>query len=403
MDTLKADIRKLQEEIIALRRDFHAHPELGFQEFRSAEKVEEYLRQCGLEPQRVAGTGVTATLEGKEKSPVILLRADMDALPIQEENDIPYKSENKGVMHACGHDAHMAMLLGAAKILSGMKDSLKGTVKFLFQPNEEIAGADILIEQGVMEHPKVDAALGIHIWTPLKSGYIGLKSGAVMATLDVFKIIVKGRGGHTGYPESAVDPILAAADIVSSVQSIQTRKISLMKPTVIMFGRIEGGTKSNIIPDQVVLEGTIRYLYDSNRPGEDNPPKLLDRLVKSVCETHGCGYELEVARENIAVINSQSMVDIVRPAAIQVVGSPDNLVSHASMAGEDFASYAARVPGVFVFLGTGNPEKESDYPHHNPRFNIDEDTMLQGVELYVRGALSYFDFRKGGDAGKGTS
>ncbi len=390
MENLKADIQSLKSELIELRRDFHAYPELGFQEFKTADRVEAYLEDLGLKPERIATTGVTAYLEGKKDGPTILLRADMDALPIQEENNVPYKSRNNGIMHACGHDAHMAMLLGAAKICSGMRDRLEGNIKFLFQPNEEVAGAEILIEQGALENPGVDAAVGIHIWSPLKSGLIGVQAGAVMATMDVFKITVQGRGGHTGYPESAVDPIIAAADIVSNVQTIQTRKVSLMKPTVIMFGKISGGTKNNIIPDEVVLEGTIRYLYDSNKPGEDNPPKLLDHLVKTVCGTHGCSYELEVTRENTAVINDKNMVEIARRAARAVTGNADAVVEHASMAGEDFAAYAARVPGVFIFLGTGNPEKESDYPHHNPRFNIDEDTLPLGVELYIRSAIEYF-------------
>lgn len=381
---------ELKQEIIEMRRDFHAHPELGFQEFRTADKIEAYLKNLGLKPERVATTGVTAYLEGKKDGPTILLRADMDALPIREENTVDYRSRNDGIMHACGHDAHTAMLLGAAKVLVGMKDQLEGNIKFLFQPNEEVAGAEILIEQGAMDNPGVDAAVGIHIWTPLPSGCIGVQAGAVMATMDVFKITVKGRGGHTGYPESAVDPIIAAADIVTSVQTIQTRRVSLMKPTVIMFGKINGGTKNNIIPDEVVLEGTMRYLYDSEKPGEDNPPKLLDRLVHTVCETHGCSYELEVMRENTAVINDKNMVEIARRAARDVTGDSDRVVEHASMAGEDFAAYAARVPGVFIFLGTGNPEKETDFPHHNPRFNIDEDTLPAGVELYIRSALEYF-------------
>jgi len=394
MENLKADIQSLKSELIELRRDFHAYPELGFQEFKTADRVEAYLKDLGLKPERIATTGVTAFLEGKKDGPTILLRADMDALPIQEENNVPYKSRNNGIMHACGHDAHMAMLLGAAKICAGMRDRLEGNIKFLFQPNEEVAGAEILIEQGAMENPGVDAAVGIHIWSPLESGLIGVQAGAVMATMDVFKITVQGRGGHTGYPESAVDPIIAAANIVSNVQTIQTRKVSLMKPTVIMFGKISGGTKNNIIPDEVVLEGTIRYLYDSDTPGEDNPPKLLDHLVKTVCRTHGCSYELEVMRENTAVINDKNMVEIARRAARDVTENADAVVEHASMAGEDFAAYAARVPGVFIFLGTGNPEKESNYPHHNPRFNIDEDTLPLGVELYIRSAIEYFNEKR---------
>ncbi|MFW5727642.1 MAG: M20 metallopeptidase family protein [Spirochaetota bacterium] len=387
---VKDQVAALKDELIELRRDFHMHPELGFEEYRTADKVEQYLKDIGLTPERVAKTGVVATLEGARPGPTLLLRADMDALPIQEENNVPYKSQNDGCMHACGHDAHTAMLLVAAKILTSMQSQIAGRIKFLFQPNEEIAGAEILIEQGVLKNPEPDAAIAIHIWTPVKSGLIGVQAGPVMATMDVFKITVKGKGGHTGYPESAVDPIVAAADIIQTTQRIQTREISLMKPTVIMFGKIQGGSKNNIIPDDVVLEGTMRYLYEGGPESEENPPKRLRHIAESVCTTHGCTCEVEIERENTAVINNPVMVQLARDTAKEILGDENRVVEHASMAGEDFAAYAARVPAVFVFLGTGNPAKETDFPHHNPRFNIDEDVMPLGVEFFVEGALKYF-------------
>ncbi len=408
---MKDRISELKEELIGLRRDFHMHPELGFEEHRTAGIVEDYLKKIGLNPIRVAKTGVVATLEGKgERSreaagagqhrtgPVLLLRADMDALPIQEENNVSYKSQNPGCMHACGHDAHTAMLLIAAKVLTELNSEdntgLKGTVKFVFQPNEEVAGAEIMIAGGnVMENPAPDAAMALHIWTPLPSRTIGVQAGAVMATMDIFKITVKGRGGHTGYPESAVDPIIVAADIIQAAQTIQTRQISLMKPTVIMFGKINGGTKNNIIPDEVVLEGTMRYLYEGGPDSEENPPRRLKELTEHVCDTHGCTCEVEVARENSAVINHPSMVQMARETAVGILGNEERVVEHASMAGEDFSAFTSRVPGVFVFLGTANPEKESDFPHHNPRFNIDEDVLPLGVELLVEGALTYFEIK----------
>lgn len=397
---IRKAVEPLKNELVELRRDFHMHPELGFQEHRTAEKVETYLRNLGLEPKRIGGTGVTALIRGTaergipedgDREPVLLLRADMDALPMQEENEVPYASQNKGVMHACGHDAHTAMLLVAAKVLNRFRDRFSGTVKLVFQPNEEIAGAKVLIEEGLMTHPDVNAALGIHIWTPLKSGTIGIQAGGVMASLDVFKIVVRGRGGHTGYPESAVDPLLAASSIVLESQRIQTREISLMKPTVIVFGKITGGTKYNIIPEEVILEGTMRYLYPGDPESEENPAGRLRRVAEAVCDLHGCSCEVQVERENTAVVNDPGMVDLVREAAAQVLGSPDAVVPHASMAGEDFSVYASMVPAAFIFLGTSNPEKGSDYPHHNPRFNIDEDTLPAGVELFVQSALSWFN------------
>ena len=387
---IKDRVAELNGELIELRRDFHMHPELGFQEFRTAEKVEQYLREIGLEPMRVAETGVIATLQGSRPGPVLLLRADMDALPIQEENDVSYISQNPGCMHACGHDAHTAMLLVAAKILVELRESIKGTVKFVFQPNEEVAGAEMMIAQGAIDNPRPDAAMAVHIWSPLKSGTIGVQAGAVMASMDVFKITVKGRGGHTGYPESAVDPIIAAAGIVQTVQSIQTREISLMKPTVIMFGKINGGTKNNIIPDEVVLEGSMRYLYEGGPGSDENPTARLTRVVENVCATHRCTCRIHIEHENIAVINDPDMVQIARETAVKVLGDEHRVVDHASMAGEDFAAFTSRMPGVFVFLGTADPKKETDYPHHNPRFNIDEEVLPAGVEFFVEGALTYF-------------
>lgn len=393
---IRKQVEELKQELVEIRRDFHAHPELGFREYRTAEKVEEYLRGLGLTPQRMSETGVVALLEGGSPGPVLMLRADMDALPLQEENDVPYVSRNEGVMHACGHDAHTAMLLTAAKILVKNRERIAGAVKFVFQPNEEVAGAEVMVRDGVMKNPAVDAAMGLHIWTPLKSGEIGVKEGAVMASMDVFKITVKGKGGHTGYPESAVDPVLTAADIIQSAQVIQTRQISLMKPTVLMFGKVAGGTKNNIIPDEAVLEGSLRYLYQGGADSEEHPSQRLEEIVKHVCGKHGCDYKFELEQENYAVINDRGMVQVARETAKEITGDESKVVEHASMAGEDFSVFAAAVPAAFIFIGTGNRDKETDYPHHNPRFNIDEDTLGTGVEMLVRGSLNYFKNQKGG-------
>jgi amidohydrolase len=344
--TIKDQIAELTTELVELRRDFHMHPELGFEEFRTAEIVENYLKDIGLSPLRVAETGVVAVLEGAEDGPVLLLRADMDALPLQEENDVPYKSQNDGVMHACGHDAHTAMLMVAAKVLVENRDKLKGTVKFVFQPNEEVAGAEKMIAAGnVMDSPAPDAAMALHIWTPLISGTFGIQSGPVMASLNVFKLLVRGRGGHTGYPESAVDPIIAASAIVQAVQSIQTRQISLQKPTVIMFGKIAGGTKNNIIPDEVELEGTMRYLYQGGPHSEENPAKRLREVAENVASTYGCNCEVRIEQENIVVVNDPKMAHFAKEVAADVLGNENNVVEHASMAGEDFSAFTSRVPG----------------------------------------------------------
>ncbi len=390
---IRREILDLKDELIHIRRDLHMHPELGFQEFRTADLVENYLRDLGLEPQRLAETGVVATMAGtalgSSEGPVLMLRADMDALPIQEENDVPYKSLNDGVMHACAHDGHTAMLLVAAKVLAGMRDKITGKVKFVFQPNEEIAGAEILCDAGAMENPKVDAALGLHLWTPLISGTIGAATGGVMASLDVFKIVIKGKGGHTGYPEAAVDPIIAAADLIQTAQRIQTRDIPLLFPTALIFSKITSGSKSNIIPDEVEIEGTLRYLFEPTE--EYNPSQRLAEVVKSVCAVHKCDYYLEIETENEVVVNAPEMVQLVRETASEILEGSDAIVEHRSMAGEDFAAYAKRVPAAFIFVGTRDPDKGSDYPHHNPRFNIDEDTLPIGVELLVRTTERFFE------------
>jgi amidohydrolase len=390
MGKIKKRIGELNKELLNLRRDFHKHPELGFEEHRTAGVIENYLKNLGLDPQRMTKTGVVTLLEGSNPQPVLMLRADMDALPVEEENEVAYKSKNKGIMHACGHDAHMAMLLVAAKILSENKDKIPGTIKIVFQPNEEIAGAVHMIADGVLENPAVDAVMGIHIWTPVGSGKIAVTAGPVMAGLDVFKVTIHGKGGHTGVPEDAVDPVLAAANVIQTVQMIQTREISNLRSTVIMFGKIAGGTKSNIIPDKVRLEGTIRFLYPAGPDSQEQPTERFIRIVKQVCKTYRCTCEIDIIHENIPLINHDEMVKIARETAAEVLSDQKCLIDNQSIASEDFSEFSSRVPGVFIFLGTGNEEKGSHVSHHNPRFNIDEDTMPAGVEMHVKGALNFF-------------
>jgi amidohydrolase len=387
MMDIKQIVATIADELVEMRRDFHAYPELGFEEHRTARVVEAYLQCLGIPTKRMAKTGVVGMIEGKFSGPVLMLRADLDALPVSEENEVDYCSKHKNVMHACGHDAHIAMLLGAAKILSGMRHNLAGSIKLVFQPNEEIAGALQMIEEGVLDDPPVNAAMGIHIWTPIPSGMIGVSAGAVMAGLEIFKITVKGSGGHTGSPETASDPIIAAADLVGAAQRIQTREISLLKPTVLMFGSISGGTKANIIPDTVTLEGSIRTLYADC--GEHKPMERLKRIAQQVCSTHGCSCQVEWYRENIPLINDPELTQLAVSTASATLGDCSKVVPFGCMASEDFSEFSARVPGVFVFLGSGNEAKGCHYPHHNPRFNIDEDTLPDGVEMYVRFALSF--------------
>lgn len=382
-------IEELYEELVTLRRDFHMHPELGFEEHRTAGVIEKYLRNLGLEPQRMAKTGVVAIINGAQPGPVLMLRADIDALPIEEENDVPYKSKTTGVMHACGHDAHTAILLIAAKILVEKRDQIKGAIKLVFQPNEEIAGALHMINEGVLENPKVDAVMGQHIWTFMESGKIAVTSGPVMSGLDVFKIRIIGKGGHTGAPEESIDPVLAAANVIQSVQMLQTREISGLKPTVIMFGRIQGGRKGSVIPDKVELGGTIRFLYEGGPDTEEQPTERFVRVVKGICETHRCQCEIEIEHENIPLINNEEMTRVAYEAAEIVFPNKQAIIEHRTLVSEDFSEFATRVPGVFTFVGTANPDSDSCYAHHHSHFNIDEKTMKQGVAMHVVGALKF--------------
>ncbi len=383
------EVEALGEELVELRRDFHKHPELGLEEIRTSGKVSEYLKACGLEVRQVAETGVIGLLRGQRPGRTLLLRADMDALPIQEENDVSYKSVYDGRMHACGHDGHTAMLLVAAKILCRSKKRLQGNIKFAFEPNEENVGAVAMIEDGVLEDPSVDACLGLHLWSPIDTGKIGVSAGPVMAGMDHFELTLSGKGGHTATPQSAVDPIIAAANLIQSIQIIQTREIDVLKPTLIMFGRIQGGTASNVIPDRVTLAGTLRYLYAADETSEENPKERFRRIVENVCHGHRTDCDFSFRFGHPALINDGAMADLVRSVAGEVLDSEDNIVSFVSMAGEDFSEFAARVPGAFYFVGSGNEEKGTSFPHHHPRFNIDEDVLKIGVEMHVRTALRY--------------
>jgi amidohydrolase len=283
----------------------------------------------------------------------------------------------------------MAMLLVAAKVLSEHREQLAGSIKFVFQPDEEVAGALRMIEDGVLENPRVDAAIGMHIWTPLESGKISIAAGAGMSGLEIFKVTIHGKGGHTGSPESAVDPILAAANLIQTVQLIQTREINHLQSTIIMFGKISGGTKSNIIPDKVELEGSIRFLYADGPDSAEQPLERFRRVVRGVCETHQCTCEIEIHTENIPLVNDAEMVRRARDTAKKVFPEAA-IVESQYLASEDFAFFSAKVPAVYMFLGCGNKSKKTDLPHHNSRFNIDEDNLPLGVEMYIRIALDFF-------------
>ena len=390
MFDIKREVLALREELIALRRDFHMHPELGYQEHRTSQIVYRYLEELGLEVTKVTKTGVVGLLKGNSGEKTVMLRADMDALPQEEKTGVPYASVNKGIMHACGHDGHTAMLLVAAKILSKHKDKLMGNVKFVFQPNEEEAGALNMINEGILENPRVDAAFGLHLWTPIESGRIGLASGPIMAAMEEFELGIIGKAGHTSAPHTAADPILASASVIQSLQSLQTREIDPLLPIVIMVGRIQGGSGRNIIADRVNIGGTVRFLFKNESEEKRILLEKFERVVKGICEAMGVQYELKYIPSNPSLMNNDKMTQLIRKASRETYGTEDNIIEYKCMAGEDFAEFTHRVPSTLYFIGTGNPEKQTHYPHHHPMFNIDEETLPYGVEMHIRSVLNFF-------------
>lgn len=382
---IKAQIEQLRGELIALRRDFHMHPEIGLGEHRTSQIIYDYLESCGLEVSRMAGTGIVALLRGVRPGKTLIIRADIDAIPVTEANDLPYKSTNPGLMHACGHDGHASMLMVAAKILARNRGQIYGNVKFVFQPNEEDAGAYLMVEEGVMDNPKVDAAVSMHLWTPLESGRIDIFPGPVMAASHYFHLTVKGKGGHAGFVHRSVDPIICATDIVQSVQAVQTRETSPLDPSLIVFCKITAGSSPTIVPDKVEMEGSIRFLHH----GGEEVKQRFERIVAGVCATHRCEYELGYKVGNRMLVNDPDMAEMLRNVARQVVPAPCVTSAERTMVGDNFCDFSNLVPGAYFFLGTGNSSKGTDYPHHHPMFNIDEDVLPLGVEMHVRTALEY--------------
>jgi amidohydrolase len=391
---LTESVKKLTPELIELRRDLHMHPELGFCEHRTAGLVESYLKDIGVdEIKRVAKTGVLGLVKGETEGPTLMLRADMDALPVEEENTCSYRSKVQGCMHACGHDGHTAVLLVVAKLLCANRHWIKGNVKLCFQPNEEGAGALPMIDEGALDSPKVEACLGLHLWCPLEIGTMAVDPGPVMAGMHHFHVTIKGKGGHTAMPQQARDPLLAAVDFVQKVQSIQAREIDPLSPTIIVFGSIKGGTGSNIKPGEVLLEGTVRYLYDVSK-GDERPLERLERILKGVCETCRVQGEISYGDSHPALINDHFMTNLVRQAAEQVFPEKEKIKSVVSMAGEDFSEFASRAPSAFYFVGAGNREKGIVHPHHHPKFDLDEDSLALAVLMQLKCVKGYFSHAK---------
>jgi len=380
----------LKQKMIDLRRDFHQYPELGLKEFNTTKKVEGFLKGLSLETKIfVNGTGVRGYLKGSKPGKTLALRADMDALPIQEETDLPYQSQNKGVMHACGHDAHTAMLLGAAMILSGMKKELKGNVVFIFQPAEEIgAGAKAMVEEDVLEG--VDRIFGLHVYSILPFGTLGYRPGPLMAAGDFFDVKITGKGGHGGLPHLTVDPVVIAANAINALQTLVSREIDPVESAVISICKLNAGEAYNVIPETATFGGTIR----SHKP---ELRQAIPRRVKEILDGMVSGmrgsYEFNLMSKFPATINDEEMTAFVVKVAEEVLGVDKLSLLRPLMGSEDFSFYLQKVPGTLVFLGVENKEKGIIYPQHHPKYDIDEDILPIGTALHVSIALEYL---KGG-------
>ncbi len=375
------------EELVSTRRDIHAHPELRYEEDRTAALVSERLEGLGYEPRTGVGrTGVTALLDGEASGRCVILRADMDALPLQEQNDVPYVSQNAGIMHACGHDGHTAMALTAARMLKRAAPPARGTIKLMFQPAEEGGnGAVAMIEDGVLKDPKVDAAFGIHLWNHLEVGKVAIVDGPFMAAVDEFTVIVRGTGGHGAMPQETRDPVLAAAHIVTALQQIVARNVDPLQAAVVTIGAIHGGEAFNIIPDQVELRGTARS-FDDNVWRE--LPGHIERVATSTAKGFGCTAEIELERLMRPTVNDPAMAELVREVAREVVG-PENIVVQRTLGGEDFAEILALVPGCYFFVGSRNEQAGKVHPHHSPFFDIDEGALPIGARMLAGVAHRY--------------
>ncbi|MDP9355410.1 MAG: M20 family metallopeptidase [Chloroflexota bacterium] len=391
---LRNDIDEIMPGVIADRRHIHEHPELGFQEVETSRFVAERLQALGVEDIRtgIAKTGVTGLIRGTAPSDgptkTVLLRADMDALPIREENEVDYRSVADGVMHACGHDGHTAMLLGVSRLLLDQRDRFAGTVKVLFQPAEELppGGAKPMIEAGVLEDPKVDAAFGMHLAQEQPLGVIGVRAGATMAAADRFIVHIKGKGGHGARPQSTVDPIVVGAQIVVALQTIVGREVDPTKAAVVTVGAFQGGEAFNVIPDTAELRGTVRTFDPEVR---QQIAERIQALVTGIATSMRAEATVEYRYGYPATVNDPEMAELVRAAAAEVVG-PDRVIEPPqTMGAEDMSYFLEKVPGCYYIVGSRNPDKGLVWGHHHPRFDFDEEALANGIETLVTTTLRY--------------
>ncbi|EJL43548.1 N-acyl-L-amino acid amidohydrolase [Brevibacillus agri] len=382
--TLNQAAEAVKEQVIAWRRYLHEHPELSFHEEKTAQFVYETLLSFGnLEVSRPTKNSVMARLIGSQPGKVLAMRADMDALPITEENTFEFVSKNPGVMHACGHDGHTSMLLGTAKILSGMKDQIKGEVRFLFQHAEEVfpGGAEEMVQAGVMDG--VDIVIGTHLWATMEYGTVGICPGPMMAAPDTFWITVLGKGGHAALPHETIDSIAVAAQVVTNLQHIVSRNADPLDNLVLSVTQFVGGTTHNVIPGTVEICGTVRSFDQTLR---ESVPGLMERVIKGITEAHGASYKFKYEFGYRPVINDEEVTRLMEEVVVESLGAEWVEHMRPTMGGEDFSAFQQKAPGCFFYVAAGNKEKGITYPHHHPRFTIDEDALEVGVKMFVNAA-----------------
>lgn len=377
----------VRDLVVGWRRHLHQHPELSFCEKSTSQFVADTLASFGgLEITRPTPTSVVARLAGRVPGPVLAIRADMDALPIKEANSHDFVSRNVGVMHACGHDGHTAMLLGAAKILVTRRDELRGEVRFLFQHAEELypGGASELVRAGVLLG--VDMIIGAHLWLALPCGQVGVKAGPLMASLNTFRVTVEGTGGHAAMPQQTIDPIAVAAQIITNLQHVVSRNVDPLASAVISVTQINGGTTTNVIPGSVVMAGTVRTFDPALRA---KIPELMERVIAGVTAAHGARYRWEFEPGYSAVINDAEASELVRRAVVRALGREFLVDATPTMGAEDFSAYQQRTPGAFFFIGARNEERGIVHPHHHERFDLDERALDHGTRIFVAAAAGF--------------
>ena len=376
------------EEIRAIRRHLHQHPELSFQEFETAKFIQQKLTEYGISFQaNVAKTGIVAIVEGKNPSAkTIALRADMDALPIIEQNKLDYTSLNNGVMHACGHDAHTACLLGAGKILQTLKNEFEGSVKLIFQPSEEKlpGGASEMIKEGVLENPIVESIIGQHVFTPFKVGTVAFCFGNMMASTDEIYITIKGKGGHGAYPQDTKDPVMMAAQMLVAMQQVVSRTVSPFQPAVLTFGKVIANGATNIIPDEVYLEGTFRAMDETVRA---EAHQKITEIATNIVSAFGGTVDVNIAKGYPVLTNNEVLTQRSYDRAVAYLGKENVIITTPRMGAEDFAFYSQKIPACFYRLGTGNPDKGINSNIHTPTFNIDENALIIGMGLMAFHAI----------------